>query len=280
MFKGSGMSQRRVVHGLSYLFLVGVGVTMLFPFLWMILTSLKSSSDEILSPAQWLPAVCHWGNYRKVWEELHFDRALFNSAVVTLGVTFGQVLTSSLAAFAFARLNFIGRDKIFLGYLATLMIPNTITMIPSFLLLRELRWINTYYALIIPVMFSAYGTFMLRQFFMTIPRELEEAAIMDGCSTWGVYRHVILPLSTPALSALSILTFMGAWRSFMWPLIVTNSNEMFTLPLALASFRELFGVQWTLLMAGSVIMIVPMLIVFIAGQRYFIEGIQVGAVKS
>ena len=129
-------------------------------------------------------------------------------------------------------------------------------------------------------MFSAYGTFMLRQFFMSIPRALEEAALLDGCSVWGIYWHVVLPLSKPALSALSILTFMGAWRGFMWPLIVTNTRDMFTLPVALAAFKELYGVQWTLMMAGSMIMIVPMIIVFLIGQKFFIEGIRLGAVKG
>jgi multiple sugar transport system permease protein len=146
--------------------------------------------------------------------------------------------------------------------------------------LRYLHWVNTYWGLIVPAMFSAYGTFMLRQFFMTISTELEDAAIIDGCSTLGVYWHVILPLSKPALATLTIFTFMGSWRSFMWPVIITHTRDMFTLPVALAQFQEMHGVQWTLMMAGSVIMIIPMLVVFIFGQRYFVEGIQLGAVKG
>jgi len=276
----SKTSRRRVAFGLSYAFLITVGITMLAPFAWMLLTSFRSPDADVLNLARLLPDRLHWENYHKVMVETNFSRALFNSAIVTLCVTAGQVFTSSLAAFAFARLRFFGRDKIFLGYLGTLMIPGAVTMIPVFLLLRDLGWINSYKALIIPGMFSAYGTFMLRQFFMTIPREIEEAAIIDGCSTFGVYRHVILPLSKPGLSALAILTFMGSWRSFMWPLIVTHTRDMFTLPVALASFQEMYGVRWTLLMAGSVIMILPMLLVFIVGQKYFIEGIQLGAVKG
>ena len=276
----SKTSRRRVAFGLSYAFLITVGITMLAPFAWMLLTSFRSPDADVLNLARLLPDRLHWENYHKVMVETNFSRALFNSAIVTLCVTAGQVFTSSLAAFAFARLRFFGRDKIFLGYLGTLMIPGAVTMIPVFLLLRDLGWINSYKALIIPGMFSAYGTFMLRQFFMTIPREIEEAAIIDGCSTFGVYRHVILPLSKPGLSALAILTFMGSWRSFMWPLIVTHTRDMFTLPVALASFQEMYGVRWTLLMAGSVIMILPMLLVFIIGQKYFIEGIQLGAVKG
>jgi len=276
----SKTTRRRIAFGFSYAFLIAVGVTMIAPFAWMVLTSIKSPDSDVLNLARLLPDRIHWENYRRVMIETNFSRALFNSAAVTLCVTAGQVFTSSLAAFAFARLRFFGRDKIFLGYLGTLMVPGAVTMIPVFLLLRELGWINSYKALIIPGMFSAYGTFMLRQFFMTIPREIEEAAIIDGCSTFGIYRHVILPLSKPGLSALAILTFMGSWRSFMWPLIVTHTRDMFTLPVALASFQEMYGVRWTLLMAGSVIMILPMLLVFIIGQKYFIEGIQLGAVKG
>jgi len=212
--------------------------------------------------------------------ETNFARALFNSFLVTICVTVGQVFTSSLAAFAFSRLEFRGRDRLFLGYLATMMIPAAVTTIPVFILMRYLGWVNTYWALIVPGMFSAYGTFMLRQFFMGIPKELEDAAIIDGCGPFGVYWNVILPLSKPALATLSILTFMGSWRSFMWPLVVTHTRNMFTLPVALAQFQEMYGVQWTLMMAGSVIMILPMLAVFIFGQRYFVEGIQLGGVKG
>jgi len=273
-------SGRRLTHAVSYVFLVVVGITMVAPFLWMLATSLKSPEADILNPAEWWPETLYWANYRTVIIETNFARAVLNSAVITVAVTVGQVFTSSLAAFAFARLRFFGRDRIFLGYLATLMIPGAVTMIPVFILLRELRWINTYWALIVPSMFSAYGTFMLRQFFLSISRELEEAAIIDGCSTFGVYWHVVLPLSRPALAALTILTFMGSWRSFMWPVIVTHTRDMFTLPVALAAFREMYGVQWTLTMAGAVIMIVPMLVVFVCGQRYFVEGIQLGAVKG
>ena len=222
----------------------------------------------------------HWRNFRTVFIEIDFYRALLNSFFVTLMITVGQVFTSSLAAYAFARLNFFARDHIFLGYLATLMVPSTVTMIPVFIILRELGWIDTYYALIIPPLFSAYGTFMLRQFFLTLPRAVEEAAILDGCNSFRVYWHVILPLSKPGLSALAILTFIGSWRSFMWPLIVSHSDNMYTLPVALSLFQSFYEIEWTLLMAGSIIMIGPMLLVFIIGQRYFIEGIQLGAVNG
>ena len=276
----SRTARRRWQHGVSYVFLVVVGVTMVAPFLWMLSTSVKSPTADVLDPGAWWPEAFHWANYRTVVVESNFGRAMFNSTLVTFCVTFGQVFTSSLAAFAFARLRFFGRDRIFLGYLATMMVPGAVTMIPVFILLRQLGWVNTYWGLIVPGMFSAYGTFMLRQFFLTISRELEEAAVIDGCSTFGVYWHVILPLSKPGIAALTILTFMGSWRNFMWPVIITHTRDMFTMPVALAGFQEMYGVQWTLMMAGSVIMIIPMLVIFILGQRHFIAGIQLGAVKG
>jgi multiple sugar transport system permease protein len=205
---------------------------------------------------------------------------LFNSVLVSLGLTIGLVTTSSMAAYAFSRLHFRGRDTLFFGYLATLMIPNAVVIIPVFILLKYLGWINTYYALILPGMFSAYGTFLLRQFFMAIPVELEEAAALDGCSTFRIYWSVILPLSKPALTALTILVFMSVWRGLLWPLIVTQTETMFTLPVALSQFQEIGNIQWSYMMAGSVIMIIPMLFVFAFGQRYFIEGIRLGAVKG
>lgn len=276
-----GASRDRQILVLSYALLGIVGVTMVFPLLWMILTSLQKPGADAMDFHHPVPNDgLRWANYKAVFQDTGVARSLLNSTMVTVAVTAGLVCTSSLAAFAFARLKFFGRDKIFLGYLATMMIPGVVTMVPTFLILRELHWINSYYALLIPPMFSAYGVFLMRQFFLTLPRDLEEAATIDGCSTFGVYWRIILPLSKPALAALTILSFMGTWRSFMWPLIVTHTRNMFTLPLALTQFQEMYGVHWTLLMAGSVIMIIPMLVVFVFGQRFFVEGIQLGAVKG
>ncbi|MEZ0219352.1 MAG: carbohydrate ABC transporter permease [Tardiphaga sp.] len=226
------------------------------------------------------PGRFRWKNYQTAWVEANIARAFLNSTVVAVSIVVGQLVTSSLAAFAFARLRFFGRDKLFLCYLATMMVPSAVTMIPVFILLRQLHWVNTYQALILPSMFTAYGTFMLRQFFLSIPRELEEAAVIDGCSPLRIYWHVALPLSKPGLAALGLLSFMAEWKSFMWPLIVTHTQSMFTLPVALVQFQDRFGVQWTLLMAGSIIMIAPMLFVFVVGQRFFVAGVRLGAVKG
>jgi multiple sugar transport system permease protein len=234
-----------------------------------------------------------------------------NSVLVAVVVTLGQVTTSACAAYAFARLKFPGRDKLFLGYLATMMIPGAVTMIPNFILMRKItEWLtvaapfvnwdaarvvslfghtyeagrlvglDSYFALIVPAMFSAYGTFMLRQFFMSIPRDLEEAATIDGCGLFRIFTTIIVPLSKPALATLTIFTFMGNWQSFYWPLIMLTQDSMKTLPLGLLSFMGLYSTQWTLLMAGSMMMILPMIIVFILGQKWFISGIQLGALKG
>jgi multiple sugar transport system permease protein len=209
-----------------------------------------------------------------------FAAFYLNSIIVAICVTAGQVLTSSLAGYAFARLHFPGRDKLFLGYLGTLMVPYVVTMIPVFILLRFMHLIDTYAALILPGIFSAYGTFMLRQFFLTIPTELEDAARIDGCSKWGIYTNVILPLSKPALATLTTFVFLGNWNSFMWPLIVISSPEKKTLPIGLYAFMGQYNTEWTLLMAASLMVMAPVLLVFILGQRYFVKGIVLSGLKG
>lgn len=265
---------------LAYAVLSLIGVTMVVPLLWMLSTSLKDGASVFAIPPKWIPTPIRWANFASAWKAVPFARFYFNSAFVAVTVTLGQVLTSSMAAYAFARLKFPGRDKLFFGYLATMMIPGSVTMIPAFVLVKSLGLIDTYAALILPGLFSAYGTFMLRQFFMSLPKDLEEAAKLDGCSLWRVFWHVILPLSKPALATLTTFTFMSAWGSFLWPLIVTNSEEMKTLPIGLLSFQGMYSTDWPLLMAGSLIVLIPVIIVFLANQRYFVEGIQMGAIKG
>jgi multiple sugar transport system permease protein len=244
-----------------------------------------------------------WRNYPDAWHALQLERPwlafsigpwhfrgfairdaflafYLNSLLVTVTVTAGEVFLCSLAAYGFARLRFPARDVLFLGYLATLMVPAVVTMIPVFILLRLLRLVDTYTALILPAMFSAYGTFMLRQFFLSIPRDLEEAARLDGCGLWGVYRHVVLPLSRPALAALATFAFLGTWNSFMWPLIVINSTEKMPLMLGLYSFMGQHSVEWHLLMAAAVMVMAPVILVFLLGQRYFVEGVLLSGVKG
>lgn len=263
-----------------YVVLIVVGIAMIAPFVWMISTSLKEEGTVFTIKPQWIPRPVVFNNYAVVWNSLPFGRFFLNSFFVATSLTIGQVVTSSLAAYAFARLKFPGRDKLFMAYLATLMIPMHVTMIPIFVIIKKLGWIDTYRALILPGMFTAYGTFMLRQFFLTIPKELEEAAIIDGCSRLGIYWNIILPLSLPALATLSTFTFLGAWNDFLWPLIVTISNEMKTLPVGLATLQGQYLTDWTILMAGSVLVIIPVLIVFIFNQRFFVKGIVMTGLKG
>ncbi len=268
----------------AYLLLSIGAISMVAPFMWMVTTSLKEAGAVFSFQKrwweEWLPMSFVWQNYVKSWHVVPFARFYLNSIFVTSAVTFGQVATSAMAAYAFARLKFPGREKIFFGYLATMMVPGAVTMIPVFILLRTLGWVDTYKAMILPAIFTAYGTFMLRQFFLTLPRELEDAAKIDGCSYYGIFWKIILPLSKPALATLTTFTFMGSWMNFMWPLIVINTEDKFTLPVGLAYFQSLHHTDWTLLMAASVMMILPILIVFIFNQRFFVEGIKLTGIKG
>ena len=219
-------------------------------------------------------------SFRKAWQSMPFGRFYLNSLFVSLAITLGQVLTCSLAAYAFARLRWPGRDRFFLAYLATMMIPAAVTIVPTFVLMKILGWFDTYQALILPMLFSAYGTFMLRQFFMSLPRDLEDAARIDGCGKLRVWLHVILPLSKPALATLATFTFLASWSAFQWPLFATQSMHMKVLPIGLSAFQDKFSVEYNLLMAASLMVMVPTLIVFLFNQRFFTRGIQLSGMKE
>ncbi len=276
--------RRRLQRMVLFTALFVGAVSMAAPFLWMISTSLAEAGQVFAENRpwwqEWLPTSFVWQNYMKVWSVVPFAQFYLNSIFVSLCITFGQVATSAMAAYAFARLNFPGRDKLFFGYLATMMIPGAVTMIPVFILLRHFGWIDTYKAMILPGIFSAYGTFMLRQFFLTLPKDLEDAAKIDGCSYVRIFWHIILPLSKPALATLTTFTFMGSWMNLMWPLIVVNTHKKYTLPVGLAYFQGVHGTDWTLLMAASMMMILPILIVFLFNQRFFVEGIKLTGIKG
>lgn len=270
---------------ITYACLTLVGLTMIIPFLWMLSTSLKEPQAIYTFPPKWIPDPVIFTNYIKIWtiRNIPFARFYLNSIFVAFCVTVGQVMTSAFAAYAFARLKFPGRDKLFFAYLATMMIPFSVTMVPVYVLMVHLGWIDTYKALIIPAIFSAYGTFLLRQFFMTIPRDLEDAARIDGCSLFGIFWKIIIPLSKPVLATLTTFTFMASWNSFMWPLLVTNSVEKKTLPVGLAYFQEVYQYtqpDWGLLMAGSLLVMLPIVVVFVVNQRFFVEGIKMSGIKG
>jgi multiple sugar transport system permease protein len=265
---------------LLHIVMYGLALVTVAPFLWMLLTSFKELPDILTYPPKWLPDRFVFGNFMSAFEAAPFGRYYFNSLFVAITVTLGQIVTCSLAAYAFARVQFRGRDLLFYLFLGTMMIPGQVIMIPSFMVLHWLGWIDTYYALIVPGLASAFGTFLLRQFFLTIPRDLEDAASIDGCSRLGVLWRIILPLSRPALATLAVFTFMGVFNDFLWALVVVSSDEMKTVQLGLAIFRDRYQTDWGQLMAASVTATLPILMVFFFAQRYFIKGITLSGLKD
>jgi multiple sugar transport system permease protein len=265
---------------LLHLILLAGSVVMLLPFVWMLSTSLKDPGEIFTFPPIWIPSRLVWENYAETVSVMPFGRFYFNSLVVAISVTVLQILTSSLAAFAFARLRFRGRNVLFLLYLATLMIPFHVMLIPNFIIMRLLGWFDSYQALILPPAFSAFSTFLLRQYFLSLPLELDEAARIDGASSLRIWWQIILPLSGPVLAALTIFTFLNAWNDFLWPLVITNSLEMRTLPVGLTTFQGQFKVDWHLLMAGAVIAMVPVLIIYVLAQKKFVEGMTIAGLAG
>lgn len=256
--------------GLHLLLIVGSALVLL-PFLVMLTVSLMPKEVILTRAFDW--RLISLNNYFEIFEAVPFGRFYWNSLFVATSTTVIQILTASLAAFAFARLRFRGRDALFLVYLATLMIPFQVTMIPNFILVRYLRWYDSYQALIFPSAFSVFSTFLMRQYFMSVPLDLDEAARMDGAGSWRIWAQVIVPLSGPVLATLAIFNFQASWNDFLWPLVITNSQSMRTIPVGLSSFQGQFNTEWHLLMTGSVIALLPILIIYIIGQNWFVRGI-------
>lgn len=285
-----GMRRRRRLANLATYAVLGLaGITMLLPFVWMLGTSLKTYNEVLLWPPTFFPAVPQWSNYPAAWnfsKNAPFGLFFANSLIVSVSITLGQVITCSTAGYAFGRLRFPGRDVLFLLYVATLMVPFQVTLVPLYLIMKQLHWVDTRQALIVPSLVSAYGTFLVRQFVLTLPKELEDAARIDGASVPVILLRVILPLCTPVLSTLAILTFMSSWNMFLWPLIVISNTELRTLPIGLALFTAMpeyatAGLPpYQLLMAAATFSMMPTLIVFLLGQRYFIKGIAFSGLKG
>jgi multiple sugar transport system permease protein len=266
---------------LLHVLLIFGAIIMVVPFLWMLVTSLETTAQAFSIPPSFIPNPFQWGNYPESLNALPFNLAYMNSAIVAVSVTFFQLITCSMAAYAFARIQFPGREIIFFSFLATMMIPFQLTIIPIFLTMKELGLLDTLLSLILPpALFSAFGVFLLRQFVLGLPLELEEAAIMDGANRWTIFWQIILPLLRAPLAALGIFTFIGQWNDFFRPLIMLNTPSNFTVPLMLSQFRGQYATQWTLVMAGSVIAILPLLIVYILAQRHIIKGIAMTGLKA
>jgi len=263
-----------------YLLLGLSAVTMLVPFIRILSTSLKSGEFVLRMPPQFIPDPITFDSYIRVLDLYPVGRMFMNSLVVAVLTTIGQLVTCSMAAYAFARMEFPGRDKLFFIYIATLMVPFQVTITPLFILMRLFGWINTYQGLIAPGLFSAFGTFLLRQAFLTIPKEYEDAAVMDGASHWKIFTNIVLPLSKPSLATLSVFSFMGSWNAFIWPLFITRDELMMTLPVGLATLQGRWLTEWNLVMAGTIITILPMFVMYLIAQKYLVQGYVMSGLKG
>ena len=278
------MPSPNVIRSLRKILLVGVlsvlALSMLLPFLWMLSTSLMNDLEVYQFPPKFIPSVVRWSNYVEAMSLQPFGRYFLNSLIVAGVSVLGQLTFCSMAAYAFARLRFPARDKIFALYLSTMMIPAIVTIIPAFLIITTFGWVNTYWALFTPTLSSVWGIFLLRQFFLTIPKELEDAARVDGASDLVVFFRVILPLSRPALATLAIFTFMGSWKDFLWPLIVTNRADMRTVEVGIASFNSLYATDWPHQMAATVVVMIPVIVIFLIAQKHFVRCITLTGLKG
>ncbi|MDP8217416.1 MAG: carbohydrate ABC transporter permease [Candidatus Theseobacter exili] len=263
-----------------HLFLFFVFVITIVPFLWMISTSFKSSEGIFAFPPKFIPVNPTLEHYKDLFEKVKFLGHFKNSLIIAVSITLLNLFFNSLAGYAFAKYKFPGREKIFTLLLVTMMVPGQVAMMPVFLILKNLGLLNTYLGLIIPGASGVFGIFLMRQFMKTIPNDLIESARIDGCSEFRIFWSIMLPLCKPALATLAIFTFMGAWNEFIWPLIIMTKEEMYTLPVALANLNGQHNTEWGLLMAGSVIIIIPILVTFIALQRYFMKGIVLTGLKG
>jgi ABC-type glycerol-3-phosphate transport system permease component len=275
--------RRNVGKALSVVLLILISVVVLIPFAWMISTSLKPDLKAVyVFPPQWIPHPPAWDNYIKAWNSAPFDRYLINSLIVSISGVLLQVTNGCLCAYVFARIKFPGRNLIFLLFMAVLMIPGQVTVIPNYVVLSQLGWINKYQALIIPTAATAFGTFLIRQAFLSVPDDLVDAAVIDGAGHLTILRHVMIPLSIPMIITFALLVFNWRWNDYFWVLIMTSSDTMRTLPVGLVAMRagSEGGSQWHILMAATVIVIAPIMILFSFAQRYFIEGVSRTGLKG
>lgn len=267
---------------LLWLALLLGAILMALPFWVMFVTSLMKPDEVFQYPPRLWPAHWEWVNYQRLLAQAPMGIYFLNSVFVTMVTTLGYVLLSAMAGYAFSRMHFPYKNLVFFVFLITMMVPPQVNIVPLFFMMKTFHWLDTYWALIVPGLFGAFGVFMLRQWFNGLPRELEDAARMDGCNPWQIFWKVALPLAAPAMAALAIFVFITTWNSFMWPLIVTNSDSMRTLPVGLATLKGSFRdtTDWTVLMAAATISIVPVVIIFLLGQKQFMEGILAGGLKE
>jgi multiple sugar transport system permease protein len=263
------------------LLLLAGACLMVFPFWVMIITSLSTPERLLAYPPPLWPVAPAWNTYARLFQQAPVLACFLNSVFVSVVTTVGHTLLSAMAGYAFSRLSFPFKNAIFLVFLITLMVPPQVNIVPLFFIMKNLHWLDTYMALIVPGLFGAFGVFMLRQWFNGLPKELEDAARIDGCNPWQIFWHVALPLARPALATLAIFVFIGSWNSFMWPLLSTNSEAMRTLPVGIATLKSSFrdAVDWPVLMAAATLSIIPVVVVFCVGQKQLFKGLLSGSVK-
>lgn len=278
--KQSVSAKKKMSRIVSYVILLAGLWIMVLPFVWMISSSLKTLEEVAQLPIRWIPETFRFSNYAEVFSVIPMARFLLNTLFIASTITVLAIISSSLAAYAFARIEFKGRNVLFFLFLTTLMVPQQVTMIPNFILMKYFGWLNTYWALIVPSVFTAFGVFMMRQFFLSIPKELEEAAKIDGCNRFRIYWSIMLPLAKPALVTLAIFTFLHEWNSFLWPLIVIDDINLQPIQVGLRTFQGEFGTSWHLMMAGALVAELPILLFYIFCQRYIIEGIATSGIKG
>ncbi|MFK3978744.1 carbohydrate ABC transporter permease [Micromonospora sp. NPDC050397] len=280
----SGPSARRVASRgwriVGYVALVLAAAGLLLPFYWMVVASLKTNNDVFTIPITWLPDPVVWRNYLDIWQRSEMATWLWNTLLLSVAVTFLQVFTGSFAAYGFARVRFPGRNALFLAYVATIAVPWQSYMIPQFILMSKLQLSNTLWSIVALQAFGAFGVFLMKQFYETIPEELSESARVDGLTEFGIYRRIMLPLSRPALASLTLLTFVTTWNDYLGPLIYLRSPELRTIQLGLNTFISEYNAEYALIMTGSVLSVLPVAVIFLLGQRHFVEGIATSGLKG
>lgn len=283
--KRKRVARKRLVNGAQngvwLLVVCALAFAVMLPFIWMIVTSLKSPTEVFAYPPTWIPKEFQWSNYVEMWNKAPFGRYFMNSTIVAICVTIGQLTSCVLAAFAFARMEFKGKNVMFMIFLSTTMISSQVTLVPTYLVMRTLNWIDSYQALIVPFLANGFGVFMLRQSFRTIPKELEEAAKLDGCSRFRFLWQILIPLSKPILASQALFAFMGNWNSYQWPLIITNQDSMRTLQIGLRYFVSGEGsTQWGIYMAAALVVTLPVIIIYFLVQKTFVESMASTGLKD
>jgi multiple sugar transport system permease protein len=280
LLRAGGLDRRTIARAWIYLALGAGALAMMFPFAWMVSTSLTADAQLFATPPRLIPEPAQPQNYERIFQTFPMGRFVFNSVLVAGISTLLQLVTSAMAAYAFARIRFRGREALFLVYLATLMVPMQVIVVPLFIEMRLLGLVNTYPALILPGIASAFGTFLLRQYMLTLPVELEEAAVIDGASRWRIFTRIVLPLSGPALATFGIFAFMASWNAFLWPLLIVSDTSLMTLPVGLSHLHGRFTTEWNLVMAGATVSVIPIVVVYLAAQRYVVRGIALSGLKG